>query len=106
MAKVQNSSFYVRNEHKEGLLLVKNHYEKGRDILTIFSSIAQYAKDNSTSNKDTASLFKYLILYLKYLAQLNKDDIFIGEIEMLSEDTENLITPELYELIREIIEEE
>ncbi|GEM_PF-4861758 len=106
MAKLQNASFFVREEYKEGLLIVKNQYQKGVDILTILADISQYAREHSTSEKDKLSLFKYLILYLKHLAELDKDDIFMGEIETLTEDTEEVIDPELFEFMRDIIEEE
>ena len=106
MAKLQNSSFYVREEFKEGLLLVKKQYQNGVDILTILADISQYAREHTSSEKEKISLFKYLILYLKHLAQLDRDDIFMGEIETLTEDTEDVIDPELFEFMREVIEEE
>ncbi len=106
MAKIQNSSFFVRGEFKEGLLLVKNQYEGGVDILTILADISQYAREHSKTRKEKISLFKYLILYLKHLAMLEKDDIFVGEIDTLTEDAEEAIDPELFEFMREIIEED
>ncbi len=106
MAKLQNSTFYVRNEFKDGLILVKEQYQSGVDIITILSEISQYAREHTSTEKEKVSLFKYLIMYLKYLARIEKDDIFMGEIVALTEDTEDVIDPELFEFMREIIEED
>ncbi len=106
MAKMNSSSFFVRGEFKDGLLLVKNQYEGGVDILTILADISHYAREHTKSSQEKVSLFKYLILYLKHLAMLDKDDIFVGEIDTLTEDGEEAIDPELFEFMREIIEED
>lgn len=106
MAKIQSSTFYLRDEFKDALLLIKDKYEKGVDILTILAEISQYAREHTEKEEDKISLFKYLILYLKYLADVDRDDLFKDEIETLTEGTEDIIDPELFEFMRELIEEE
>lgn len=106
MAEIRTLSFFVRGEFKDGLLLVKRQYEKGADIISILANISQYAREHTKTKKDKISLFKYLVLYLKHLTILEKDEVSFGEVDILTEDGEEAIDPELFEFMKEMIEEE
>ncbi len=107
MAKLENTSFYVRNEFKEGLLMVKNMYENNEySMLAVLTGIYKYAKDYSKEEEEKISLFKYLILYLKHLMEMDEKNSLEHELDYLIDIFGDTMEPDFIELVKEILEED